>query len=69
MEPPVVVGLSKHLPSKILVPPLVVTPLLSVGVDAADTTKGVPALDGVLKAMTVLPKVIEYHVFWLHDEA
>ena len=52
-----------------LVPPVTVTPLLTVGVDEADTTKVEPPLDGVLKAMTVLPKVSEYHVLLLHDEA
>lgn len=52
-----------------LVPPLTVTLFLSVGVDDADTTKGEPPLDGVLKAMTLLPYVKAYHVLPLHVEA
>jgi hypothetical protein len=52
-----------------LLPPLTVTPELSVGCDAPETTMPLPPLDGVWKAKVSLPTVIAYHVFLLHDEA
>ena len=38
------------MPKKQEEPPLTLTPDERVGVEAVDTTKGEPALDGVLKA-------------------
>ena len=68
-EPLLTVGLILPMPLKMLVPPLTVTPYLSVGCDDPLTTIPLPPLDGVLKAIVSLPTVMEYHVFLLHDEA
>ena len=57
------------MPSNQLVPPDTVIPDVSVGVDSPDTTRGVPPDAGVLKAITVLPTVIEYHVLLFHADA
>jgi hypothetical protein len=51
------------------VPSETVTPDISVGVEAPETTSGVPPLDGVLKAATLSPTVIEYQVLLFHDAA
>ncbi|MBR0064535.1 MAG: hypothetical protein IJQ06_02945 [Paludibacteraceae bacterium] len=42
--------------------PEAVTPDLSVGVEAPETTSPLPPLLGVLKAKVVLPTVRAYHV-------
>ena len=39
------------------------------GDELPETTKGVPPLDGVLKAYVVEPTVKPYHVFCDHEEA
>ena len=59
-------------PPKISVPPLMVIELLvlfifNVGVDAAETTRLLPPLAGVLKAKELLPQVSTYQVFLVHD--
>jgi len=60
------VAFEKPVPSKMLVPLLTVTPLLSVGCDAPLTTSVLPPLDGVWKAKVSLPTVSAYHVFLFH---
>ncbi len=57
------------IPLKMLVPPLTVTPDFSEGCDVPLTTIPLPPLEGVLKAKTFEPTVMEYQVFLLHDEA
>ncbi len=44
-------------------------PEVRVGVEAPETTKGVPPLEGVLKAYVVEPTVKAYQVFCDHEEA
>jgi hypothetical protein len=51
------------------VPPLVVTPLWTVGWDAPDITIPLPPLEGVLKAWVVLSTVMEYQVFLSQEDA
>ena len=66
--PPLTEAPVKATPSKILVPPLTVTPLKSVGVEEAETTIVLPPLDGVWKANVSLPNVMAYQVLLLHEE-
>ena len=47
--------------------PEAVTPDLSVGVEAPETTMEVPPLLGVLNAKVVLPTVSAYHVLVDHE--
>ncbi len=56
-------------PSNMVVPPLTLTPLFSVGCEAPLTTSVLPPLAGVIKAKVSLPTVMAYHVFLFHDEA
>ena len=55
--------------SKQAVPPETLTPDCRVGEVLPDTTRGVPPLEGVLKAYVVEPMVKLYQVFADHDEA
>ena len=56
-------------PPKKLLPPLMLVPDCRVGVDAAETTRPEPPLDGVRKEKVFSPMVIVYQVLLLHDEA
>ena len=55
------------LSAKMLSPPLTLTPDLSVGVEAPETTKEFPALEGVLKAKVSEPTVSPYQVLLLQE--
>ena len=57
------------MPPKYSVPPLTVTPDFSVVVPEVETISALPPLDGVLKAMAILPLLYRaYQVFLFHEE-
>ena len=68
-DPPLTLQSRTPIPFQISVPPLAETPLWSVGWEAADTTRPLPPLDGVLNAWVVLPTVMEYQVLRFQEDA